>query len=385
MNPIFRPGLMLGLACLVPAASGCHSLGVWPASKPDTQNENTAAQAGTTTSAVPAMKTDLAPGRTEFRREVTPLQQFNVHLEVGRAQEAQEHFEEAVGEYQKAIDASQKHGSLLSGATITAAQRALAHRRIGAALDHLGRFAQSEVHYRAALELSPDDPKVWNDAGYSCYLQGRWDDAVRDLKMADKLDPGNPRVQTNLGLALAASGKEDDALTALSRAGGHAIGHANMAFLMAAQGKTDLARKHYQSALALKPDLTPARQALAALDARIDRANQRKANAAPPDTATTSTPAVITLSPPARTPIPTSVSTAPASTVPPAAATSATANPTTAPSTTALRMAPTAPAPEAATVAIPATDSGLERSSASAVAEPQTAPTTPAPSAQEAK
>src|SRR5512135_1066274 len=62
MNPILRPCLMLGLACLVPAAVGCHSLGVWPASKPDTQNENTAAQAGTTTSAVPAMKTDLAPG-----------------------------------------------------------------------------------------------------------------------------------------------------------------------------------------------------------------------------------------------------------------------------------------------------------------------------------
>jgi tetratricopeptide (TPR) repeat protein len=366
MNPILRPGLVLGLACLVPAVAGCHSLGVWSAAKPD--NNNNAAQAATTTtSAVPPMKTDSALERTEFHREVTPLQRFNVHLEFGRAQEAQEHYAEAVGEYQKAIETCQKHDSLFSGPTVAAAQRALAHRRMGAALDHLGQFAQSEVHYREALMLSPDDPKVWNDAGYSCYLQGRWDDAVRDLKMADKLDPGNPRVQTNLGLVLAASGKYDDALTALTRAGGHAIGHANLAFLMAAQGKTDLARKHYQTALTLKPDLAPARQALAALDARIDQANQlAKVDAAPPATATTSGPAVITLTSPAPT---TSVPTKPTAPAP----------------TTALRTAPTAPAPKAVTVAKPAIDSGLARSSASVVAPPRQAPSPPAPSAPESK
>jgi Flp pilus assembly protein TadD len=365
MNSILRPGLVLGLACLVPAAAGCHSLGVWSAAKPN--NNNTAAQAATTTLAVPSMKTDSALVRTDFHREVTPLQRFNVHLEVGRIQEAQEHYEDAVGEYQKAIEATQKHNSLLSGSTITPAQQALAHRRMGAALDHLGRFAQSEVHYREALQLSPDDPKVWNDAGYSCYLQGRWDDAVRDLKMADKLEPGNPRVQTNLGLVLAASGKYDEALTALTRAGGHAIGHANMAFLMAAQGKTDLARKHYQTALTLKPDLAPARQALAALDARIDQANQlAKVDAAPPATATTSEPAVITLT-----------SSTPTTSVP--------TKPTAPSATTALRTAPTAPAPKAAAVAKPATDSGLARSSALVVAQPPQAPSTPAPSAPETK
>ena len=138
------------------------------------------------------------------------------------------------------------------------------------ALDRLGRFGQAEAHYRSALELSPNDPKVWNDAGYSYYLQGRQADAERSLKTAAKLDPDNPRIQTNLGLALAAAGKTDEALAALSKAGGPAAGNANLAYLLASLGKTDEARKHYQAALKLQPQLAPAREALARLDAVQD-------------------------------------------------------------------------------------------------------------------
>ena len=138
------------------------------------------------------------------------------------------------------------------------------------ALDRLGRFGQAEAHYRSALDLSPDDPKVWNDAGYSYYLQHRLADAERSLKTAAKFDPNNPRIQTNLGLALAAAGKTDEALAALSKAGGPAAGNANLAYLLASLGKTDEARKHYQTALRLQPQLAPAREALARLDAQDD-------------------------------------------------------------------------------------------------------------------
>ncbi len=269
MNPILRPGLVWGLALLVPAVAGCRSLG-----GKATSSDAGPDPAGPAGALATIGKADPALARTEFRKEVTPLQQFNVHLEVGRAREAQEDYTEAVVEYEKALEATQKRSSRFAGPTITAAQEARAQRRLGAALDHLGRFEQSEVHYRAALKLSPNDPKVWNDAGYSCYLQGRWDDAIRDFKMADKLDPGNPRLLTNLGMVYAAAGKNDEALATLIRAGGDAAGHANMAFLMATQGKTDLARKHYETALSIKPDLAPARQALAALDARDSQAPQ---------------------------------------------------------------------------------------------------------------
>ena len=237
----------------------------------------------TVTTSSAAGPIDSAVTKTEFHREVSPDQQYNVHLEVGRIYEAQGGFEAAIAEYQKALDACAHGGLNLVREKGLGEKQALAHRRMGAAFDRLGRFAQAEVHYRAALKLHPNDPKVWNDSGYSYYLQGRWIDAERNLKMAAKLDPENPRSQTNLGLALAAEGKTDEALAALSKAGGPAAAHANLGYLLAALGKTEEARKHYQDALKLQPDLAPVRKALATLDnKRPPTPPARQLDATPP-------------------------------------------------------------------------------------------------------
>ncbi len=250
------PDPRLLLACLLPiAVAGCSSI-PWKG-KAVNETVTTSSGAGPINSAVT---------KTDFHREVSPDQQYNVHLEVGRIYEAQGGFEAAIAEYQKALDACAHGGLSLVRGKGLGEKQSLAHRRMGAAFDRLGRFAQAEVHYRAALKLHPDDHKVWNDSGYSYYLQGRWIDAERNLKMAAKLDPENPRCQTNLGLALAAEGKTDEALAALSKAGGPAAAHANLGYLLAALGKTEEARKQYQDALKLQPDLAPVRQALATLD-----------------------------------------------------------------------------------------------------------------------
>src|SRR5205823_1145064 len=111
-----------------------------------------------------------------------------------------------------------------------------------------------------------NDARVWNDAGYSYYLQGRWADAVRCLKTATRMEPTDARSQTNLGLALAASGKEAEALEALGKAGGQAVGHANLGYLLAAEGRTAAAAEHYRKALELRPQLAEARVALAQLE-----------------------------------------------------------------------------------------------------------------------
>jgi len=201
--------------------------------------------------------------KTEFHREVGNEQQFNVHLEVARVHESQGNNEAAIAEYQKAVDASERRGA----GQMNAAQQSLAQRRIAAAFDRMGRFAQAEVHYNRALKLAPEDPKVWNDAGYSYYLQNRLADSERALKTADRLEPNSPKTLTNLGLTLAAEGKTDDALQALSRAGGPAVGHANLGFILAAMGKTGEARRHYAEAVRLQPALVAASQAIAQLDA----------------------------------------------------------------------------------------------------------------------
>jgi tetratricopeptide (TPR) repeat protein len=226
--------------------------------------------------------TDPATDRSGLPNKLTRDQEYNAHLDLGRFQESQANYELALEEYVKALEVYETKSTLLNGMR-NPAKQALAHRRMGAALDRLGRFEQAENEYRTALKLNPNDPKVWNDAGYSYYMQGRLDDAERALKTAAKLDPNNTLIMTNLGLALAASGKTDAALAEFTRAGGPAIGHANLAYMLAAMGNSAEAQKHYRIALQHQPELGPAKMALAALDAKTSTSTQ---------IATASTPAV---------------------------------------------------------------------------------------------
>ena len=200
--------------------------------------------------------------KTDFHAEATDRQSFQVHIDVGRVFESQGNFDAAVLEYQQALTVveTKKRG------TFQAADSALAHRRMAGAFDRLGRFAQADVHYQKALKLSPKDPRVWNDVGYSYYLQGRWSDSEKALKTAARFAPEDERIRINLGLTLAAAGRTSEAFPLLSQSSGDATAHANLGYLLAATGQYDLARRQYETSLALRPDMELARRALARLD-----------------------------------------------------------------------------------------------------------------------
>jgi tetratricopeptide (TPR) repeat protein len=246
---------LLTAALVSLAAGGCQTMKPTSDSSSDGRPPNTTAVGS-------------ANSKTDFHREVGPEQEFNVHVELARFHESQGNHEAAVAEYQKAADVCERKGSMLSHSKLGPAQEALAQRRMAAAYDRLGRFTQAETHYLKALRLTPTDPKVWNDAGYSYYMQNRLADAERSFKQCESLEPGNPRVLTNLGLTLAAQGRDEEALSALCRAGGPAVGHANMGYILAAMGKGDLAREQYKASINLQPELVEARKALAQLDAK---------------------------------------------------------------------------------------------------------------------
>jgi len=262
--------------CLVPIAlTGCLSFLIWIATP--TSTRAAAAEAESDHEKRPPAKAkprkDPTEKQTEYRHKPTKEEQYNVHLELGRFLENQDNFELANERVPEALEACEKHASFLAGSKSNEKQ-AVAHRRMGAVLDRLGRFEQSEIHYRTALKIHPRDPKVWNDAGYSYYLQSRWADSERALKTAASLDPNNTRVLTNLGLTLAALGKTNEALAAFTKAGGPSVGHTNLAYILAAMGQNDLAIKHYRTALEFQPEFEPAKQALAAVEARIAQTNQ---------------------------------------------------------------------------------------------------------------
>jgi Flp pilus assembly protein TadD len=239
--------------------SGCVAMPTQPAPPAVSATSTSSNEPSETSTADLASRTGP---KTDFQKSATERQRFQVHIDFGRIFETQGNFDAAVLEYQDALTVVQakKQGQL------KAVDEALAHRRMGGALDQLGRFAQAEVHYKKALKLSPKDPKIWNDAGYSFYLQGRWAEAEGALKTAARFAPEDERIRVNLGLTLAAAGRTEEALSLLSRTNGDAIGHMNLGYSLAATGQLDLARRQYETALALRPDLDLARRALAQLD-----------------------------------------------------------------------------------------------------------------------
>ena len=267
------------LACGLIVAGGCQSTSLIK-SPSSTSQQAQQAGAQVASSSASGNTADLGVVRTDFKTDVPADDRVNVHLDLGRAYESQGSFDAALFEYSRALEAANNPARGRAGHRPSSEQKALAHRRIAAALDRMGRFSQAESHYREALALAPKDPRVWNDAGYSAYLQQKWPVAEMRLKTAAKLDPTNTRVHTNLGLCLAATGRRDEALAALTQAAGPAVAHANLGYLLAATGQVEEARKHYQTALTIQPALTAARDALVQLDLTKPAATSALANAA---------------------------------------------------------------------------------------------------------
>lgn len=175
-----------------------------------------------------------------------------LHLDLARALDSQGQLEKANQEYQQAIEASRKPGALKNG---TPEERARLHRHLARAYERMAQFGEAEAHHKAAQKLAPNDADVWNDSGYGAYLRQDWASAERDFRKALALSPGHTRAATNLGLALVASGRAEEGYEALRTAGGEAAAHANVAYVLAAQGKSDDAKRHYETAKTLDPKM----------------------------------------------------------------------------------------------------------------------------------
>jgi tetratricopeptide (TPR) repeat protein len=139
-------------------------------------------------------------------------------------------------------------------------------RRLAVLYDQLGDFSKAQAEYEPLLKATPQDARLLNDVGYSYYCRGDLATAENFLRQAVQLEPGLKPAWLNLGLTLAATGRMQDGFEAFMKGGTEGEAHANVAFVLSAQGKADEAKAAYKKALSVEPGLVSARNALERLE-----------------------------------------------------------------------------------------------------------------------
>lgn len=231
---------LIVLACLMATLGGCQTPGGlssvrFPWSK-------TAARAQ---HAPPPPPVETKP--------LTPEQKIDVQMAFARGMERQGRTDEAKKIYLEIVKSSP--------------QQAEAHHCLALLYDRQGECRTAEPHYQQALRLAPENAAAHCDLGYSYYVQQRWAEAEEHLRRAIALDADLRRAHNNLGLLLARTGREAEAFAAFAKAGcSEAEAHANAALALSLAERWDDARRYYQRALALDPNLKPAQQGAASLD-----------------------------------------------------------------------------------------------------------------------
>jgi TolB-like protein/Flp pilus assembly protein TadD len=109
-----------------------------------------------------------------------------------------------------------------------------AHAALGMVHTREGRWVQSEQSFRRAIDLDPNNSQTHSD--FSMWLLwplGRIDEAVREMRTAEKADPLSALIQQRLGLTLIAAGRYEEAAVHCARSA-ECLGQARLG-----QGKLD--------------------------------------------------------------------------------------------------------------------------------------------------
>ena len=142
-----------------------------------------------------------------------------------------------------------------------------AHNNLGNALLGSGRLDEAIAEYQKALEIEPDYAEAHNNLGNALVRRGRIDEAIAEYQKALKIKPDYAEAHYNLGNALIDRGRFDEAIAEYQKAleirPDYAEAHNNLGSSLASSGRLDEAIAEYQQALEIKPGYQQARSSLA--------------------------------------------------------------------------------------------------------------------------
>ena len=185
------------------------------------------------------------------------------HLSQGRALLEFGYFGEAIAE--------------LSIAATVGPDLVEANNLLGQAHDRMGAHKQAREFYQRALDLSPQNPWLLHNLGYSFFLDDEYQTALKLLKQAERGAPTDARIAHNVALTQFRLHKFDDALKTYARVEGEYEARLRLADMLERAGWEDEAVRHYEAALRLHPNSAPALERLADLYQRFGRQEQAEA------------------------------------------------------------------------------------------------------------
>lgn len=128
-------------------------------------------------------------------------------------------------------------------------------RRLAPLFAQLQDLPRAQEEYTAALAGSPRDADLWNDWGCLLLRRGDYAAAEQKLRQALAVAPGHTRARTNLALVCAHVDRREEAWDLFASVVGPAAAHSNLGVVLAGEGRTAEARREFERALQLDPDL----------------------------------------------------------------------------------------------------------------------------------
>jgi Flp pilus assembly protein TadD len=128
-----------------------------------------------------------------------------------------------------------------------------AENGLGLLADLRQAYEQAAVHYKAALESKPDNPILLNNLGYSLYLSGRLDEAKQYFERAVAIDPGFKRARYNLALVYTKKERFQEAFRIFRQTMKPAAAYNNMGYICMLDNRFDTAEKFFLKAIKLSP------------------------------------------------------------------------------------------------------------------------------------
>ncbi len=149
----------------------------------------------------------------------------------------------------------------------------VAENNLGSDLSHKGRLDEAVIHFRKALEISPNYPEANNNLGSVLANEKRWSEATGFYENALRYRPDDARTHSNIGVSLTETGRLDEASAHLRRAlqidSSLAEAHFNLARVLLMSGRHDEAVEELKESLRLKPDDQQTKAALRQLGALL--------------------------------------------------------------------------------------------------------------------